>query len=849
MKEKFDVGGMSCAACSANIEKKLAGQKAVSKVEVNLLRNSMVVEYNEKEMTTKDIENIVEGIGYSASLKDDIGKKEIVKNEINESEVIKKRIIFSLIFLVLLMYVSMGKMINLPMFGFLEGSNNAVSYALLQMLLTIPILIANKKFFVNGFRGLLKKVPNMDSLVAVSASASFIYGVFAIFRMSYGLGNGDISLVESYSGNLYFDSSAMILILISVGKYLEARSKGKTTQAISKLIDLTPKIAIIRKDGVEKSVKSEEINVGDIVIVKKGMTIPVDGKVISGKGYVDEAAITGESMPVSKTIDASVTGATILVGGYIEFEAVKVGNDTALSQIIKLVEEASSSKAPISKLADKIAAIFVPTIMALATVVWIIWMIAGYGFEFSLARGITVLIIACPCALGLATPAAIMVGTGKAASKGILFKSAESIEILGKTDKILFDKTGTLTEGKPKVIKAISYNEEEKNMLQIAYSLEQKSEHPLAVAINAFAKKNSADYTDVQNYKTVDGGGIKGQINSIDYFIGNSRFIEKNSSISTEVTNEIEKSSEDGQITLLLANKDEVIGIFVIEDQLKQNSIQTVGLLNNMGIDTLMITGDSQKTASIIAKRLGIENFQAEVLPQDKDKYVQEYKNNNEKVAMIGDGVNDSPALVRADVGIALASGTDISIESADVVILDDIKKVFTAVKLSRAVIRNIKQNLFWAFFYNLLCIPIAAGVFYPAFGIVLQPIIGAAAMSVSSLIVVSNALRLKKFSDGANFGETSDIDESSFDENINEKSKVIEEKETKMKEKTIKIEGMMCEHCQGRVDEALNKIEGVSAKVDLENNCAYVEVDEKVEDSTLIKSVEEAGYKVLEVK
>lgn len=838
MKNKFDITGMSCAACSANIEKKVGKISGVSEASVSLLQNSMEVEYDEKAASADEIMRTVQAIGYGATLKGEAGKTKESKADMEENEATKVRfrLVWSIILLVPLMYIAMGHMMGLPLPEFLSGMENAVSFALAQMLITIPIMYLNRKFFEVGFKALWQRVPNMDSLVAVGAMAAFVYGAFAIFRMSYGLGQGDMDLIMMYQSDLYFESAGVILTLITVGKYLEARSKGKTSRAIEKLMDLTPDTAIVLINGEEKLVATADLQKGDIVVIKQGMKVPVDGIVQSGSGLIDESAITGESVPVSKTKGDRITSATIQNSGYLTFMADKVGEDTTLSQIIKLVEEAASSKAPISKMVDKVSGVFVPVVMIIALITGIIWMLMGKGFEFALARTITILVISCPCALGLATPTAIMVGTGHGAGRGILIKSAESLEHLGKIKTMVFDKTGTLTEGKPAVTDVIFNIDNEDKILEAVCAIEEKSEHPLSIAIVNYGREKGLEFGEAKDFEAIPGEGIIGEVDGQKYLCGNQKMMENmNINIGDKIET-LEKLSIEGKTVLLVANESLCLGMVAVADQIKENSRAAVDELNKLGIESVMLTGDNQVTANAVKDQIGIKRAIAEVLPQDKEKHIREFKDKGDMVAMVGDGINDAPALTRADVGIAISAGTDVAIEAADIVLVkNDVLDAVTAIKLSRAVVRNIKQNLFWAFFYNVLGIPLAAGLLYPAFGITLNPMVGAAAMSLSSLFVVSNALRIRFFKDGISRPMIDSV-------------KVDNVKEEEIMKKTMNIEGMMCTHCQGSVEKALYNL-GVEGVVDLEAKTATVTMTKEVSDDELIKAVTDAGYEVKSVK
>ncbi len=756
IKEKFNVTGMSCAACSAHVEKAVSAVPGVKSVNVNLLTNSMTVDYDDS-VTSKDIVRAVKKSGYGASSAESNSNDDSrMSSASDEIKSLKRRFIISLCFLVPLMYVAMYHMFNmwfgLPvppfMTDFFHGSENALTFCLTQLLLVLPIIFVNQKYFINGYRSLFHRAPNMDTLIALGSSAAVFYGIFAMFRIGYGLGHGDFALVEKYSMDVYFESAGTILTLITLGKFFEARSKGHTSDAIGKLINLAPKTAIVLRDGVEAEVSVSDIAVGDIIVVKPGMAIPVDGVVTKGSTSVDEAAITGESIPVEKAVGDHVISATVNVSGYIEFEAQKVGENTTIAQIVKLVEEASSSKAPISRLADKISGIFVPIVIGIAIISAVIWLLVGQSAEFALSIGIAVLVISCPCALGLATPVAIMVGTGKGAENGVLIKSGEALEIAHSVDTVVLDKTGTITEGKPAVTDVIALGDtDEASFLQIAYSLEKQSEHPLAGAVVAYSQENGVAELTAGDFKAEFGKGISATVDGKTYYSGNAAYIRSIGVDADEINGTIDELASEGKTPLIFADDKNLLGIIAVADVVKPTSAAAIKQLRDMGINTVMLTGDNSVTAEAIRKLIGIDEAIAEVLPQDKEKKIAELQAAGHSVAMIGDGINDSPALMRADVGIAIGAGSDIALESADIVLVkSDLLDAVTAIRLSKAVMRNIKQNLFWAFIYNVIGIPIAAGVFFAAIGLKLDPMIGAAAMSLSSVFVVTNALRLKLF-------------------------------------------------------------------------------------------------------
>lgn len=867
MKDKFSITGMSCAACQSRVEKAVNGLDGVSVASVNLLTNSMVADYDENVLSCDDIIKAVEKAGYGAKVASDnesgngsankSGDKANGEADANEEIYadFKRRLIVSFAFLIPLMYVSMGHMVGLPLPGFLSGHSNAVSFAFTQFLLCIPVLYVNRIYFKRGFKALFHLNPNMDSLIAVGSSAALIYGIFAIYRMSYALGSGDMEVVMRYHHDLYFESSVMILSLITVGKFLEAKSKGKTSEALRKLIDMAPKKAIIEVNGEQKEVSVDEVKVSDIVIVKPGSNISVDGIIIEGNTSVDEAAITGESIPVEKVAGDEVIAATINKTGFVKVKASRVGADTTFSKIIKLVDEASASKAPIAKIADKISGIFVPVVMAIAVVTFVIWLISGATFEFALSCAICVLVISCPCALGLATPVAIMVGTGKGAENGILIKSGEALEVAHSIDTVVFDKTGTITIGKPVVtdISAIGMGEDE--LLDIAYAIEEKSEHPLANAIVEYSKEHMGK-CKLERFNAISGKGVEAFAGNSRFIAGNEKFINENGIKLTEnEKNTIDNLANEGKTPLLFARDSKLIGIIAVADVIKESSPLAIRKLKSMGIKVIMLTGDNKVTANGIGKSLELDDIIAEVLPQDKESVISELKKTGRKIAMVGDGINDAPALVSADVGIAISNGTDVAIESADIILMkNDLLDVVTAIRLSKSVIRNIKENLFWAFFYNVLGIPLAAGVYYNAFGWKLNPMFGAAAMSLSSVFVVTNALRLRFFKKDRNEAEVNsknaigvEVIKTSENNNKDNINNISNNKTTVEKEKenmiVLKVEGMMCKNCVAHVEKALNSLNGVSAKADLESKLVTVDNPENVSVDAMIAAVKEAGY------
>ena len=976
MKERYHITGMTCSACSAHVEKAVNKLDGVEKASVNLLTETMEISYDENRLGPEQIVAAVEKAGYGASAlsagasvtqggaaaktglqKRTSGHDSLQKAAEAESRAMKLRLGVSVGFLVPLMYVAMYHMIyeglGIPMPDFvhryLHGNENALTFALTQLLLLLPILYMNRKFFAVGFKTLGHLSPNMDSLIAVGASAAVGYGIFALYRIGYGLGHGDMALVERYSHDLYFESAGTILTLITVGKYLESRSKGKTGEAITKLMDLSPRTAILlQEDGSEREVPTEELRPGDIFLVKPGSLIPVDGIVADGNSSVDESAITGESVPVEKQPGDKVVSATVNKAGFLKCRAERVGDDTTLSQIIRLVEEASASKAPIARLADKVAGVFVPVVMGIALVTLIVWLAAGAGAEFAISSAISVLVISCPCALGLATPVAIMVGTGVGASHGILIKSGEALQQARDIDTVVLDKTGTITSGRLKV-SALSVWDAHISLgtlVQVAAALEKKSEHPLAEAVLEAAAQKKMEIPDVRDFKAVFGRGVEGvlesdaavpdeteqdgptsffaswkepdgthrvvtgnsmeqvrsaleaagqgaqcseiQQNAVDTghgkvtkpvktgtkcFVGNLTYMEENGiPIGEQVRKGVEDTAQEGMTPLLVAREGELLGMIGVSDTVKGSSLAAIRQFEKMGIHVIMLTGDNARTAEAVRRRLNISEVIAQVLPQDKEKKISELRASGHKTAMIGDGINDAPALAAADVGMAIGAGTDVAMESADIVLMkSDLRDAVTAVKLSRAVIRNIKQNLFWAFFYNCVGIPLAAGCWYPLFGIRLNPMFGAAAMSLSSIFVVCNALRLKGFRSGFERSEShgkraedrktpareaqelqasaAALPAGEIETENQDGGDRPAEREEVMK-KAMSIEGMMCAHCAGRVQKALEEVEGVkSVTVNLEEKSAAVEMVTEVSDDALTHAVDGAGYEVKEIK
>ena len=826
MKEKYNITGMTCSACSAHVTKAVAKVNGVKNVNVNLLSNSMVVEYDDA-VSSSDIISAVTEAGYGAEIENNkVTSKQTQKLPYDtELENMRKRLVISFIFFIPVMYLSMGSMAGLPQFSFFKHYEGSFNYAFTLFLLTIHVLIVNRKYFINGFKALFNKAPNMDSLVALGSSAAVIYGIFAIYKIVHGYTYQETSIVMKYSHDLYFESAVTILTLITLGKYLETKSKRRTRDAVEKLISLTPKTAIVEKDGKEVTVAYDDIQAGNIIVVKPGGIIACDGIIISGAASIDESAITGESIPVEKKQGDKVISATINKTGHIRFKALKVGKDTTLSQIISLVEDAANSKAPISKLADKISGIFVPIVIVIALISGIFWLYMGESYEFALSIAISVLVISCPCALGLATPVAIMVGTGKGAEHGILIKSAESLEMAHNIKAVALDKTGTITEGKMKVVNIQSFKYSQNDLLQLAYSMEVKSEHPVSKAIVEKAEELQCKLLNVENFTSYSGLGISCTINNITYYAGNRKFILDNNIDITKISNML--LPDKAVAPVYIADNNEVIGIIYVADTIKESSIEAVKGFREQGIDVYMLTGDNKETAEHIANQAGINNVYAELLPQDKENIIKEIQKKGIKTAMVGDGINDAPALMRSDLGIAIGAGTDVALESADIILIkNNLLDALTAVKLSHATIKNIKTNLFWAFFYNIIGIPVAAGIFYKSFCITLNPMIAAAAMSFSSIFVVTNALRLKFFK----------AEEYSKGDKI---MKVI-----------VNVNGMNCNHCKMAVEKALNTVDGVvSAEVNLEAKNASVTLSKEVADSDLMNVVNEAGFEAVSVE
>ena len=857
--KQYTVTGMSCAACSTRVEKAVSKVPGVTSCSVSLLTNSMGVEGS---ATDQEIIKAVADAGYGASAKDAEGEKNGGANSAAASEealadhetpILKKRLLYSVGFLLVLMYFSMGHMMwNWPLPAFMDG--NHVMMGLVQLYLTVIIMVINQKFFINGFKSLFHGAPNMDTLVALGSFASFGYSSYALFAMTYAEHQGDAEAVMGYMHEFYFESAAMILTLITVGKMLEARSKGKTTDALKSLMKLSPKTAVVEKEGKETEVPVEQVRIGDVFVVRPGENIPVDGVVLEGNSAVNEAALTGESIPVDKQAGDRVSAATINQSGFIRCEATRVGEDTTLSQIIRMVSDAAATKAPIAKVADKVSGIFVPAVISIAVLTVIVWLIAGESVGFALARGISVLVISCPCALGLATPVAIMVGNGMGAKNGILFKTAVSLEETGKVEIVALDKTGTITSGEPKVTDVLAADgTSEEELLKLAYSLESRSEHPLAKAIVAYGAEKQAEQIPVSEFKALPGNGLEGKVGDADVKGGSLKFAQSQTEISEKIKSQAEKLAEEGKTPLMFLKNGILAGMIAVADVIREDSPQAVKELQNMGIEVVMLTGDNERTAKAIGRQAGVDRVIAGVLPDGKEEVIRRLKEQG-KVAMVGDGINDAPALTRADMGIAIGAGADVAIDAADVVLVKSrLSDVPAAIRLSRGTLRNIHENLFWAFFYNVIGIPLAAGIWIPIFGWKLNPMFGAAAMSLSSFCVVTNALRLNLLN----------IKDSRKDKKIRRKAAAPAgavvaaaeiNTETKMENKTMtktmKIEGMMCGHCEAAVKKALEALDGVaSAEVSHEKGTAVVTLDKDVDNAVLTKAVEDKDYKVVSVQ
>jgi Cu+-exporting ATPase len=852
-KSSFNIENMTCTACAAAIERKLNNLEPIDSAVVNFSTEKLVVNYDPQVISTETMIDIIDKLGYHAQLVDGKTKSDQtskIKKDTgykNQIIILKKRLIISLIFTLPLFYLAMAPMVHLPIPSFLDGEQNVLLNALTQMFLTLPVIYQCRHFYFNGFKALSKRIPNMDSLVAVGTSASFLYGVFVLFVLAYGFSYQNLLLIHKYAHSLYFESTTIILVLITLGKYFETKAKGRTSQAIEKLIDLVPDQAHVIRDNVELEVSIDDVLIHDTVIIRPGERIPVDGEIISGYSSIDESLLTGESIPVEKKIGDPVICGSINKTGSLKFKATKIGNDTTLSKIIQLVEEAQSSKAPIAQIADQISRFFVPIVMSISLLSFIVWTILGYDFSFALSIAISVLVISCPCALGLATPTAIMVGTGKGAEKGILFKNGPALEILGKSNIIVFDKTGTLTIGHPSVTDVIIYDKTltKNELLRMTASLEHMSEHPLSDAIIDQAYSLELSLYETTNFSSISGMGIQGNINNTTLFIGNQKLMN-NENISVEdALNDFNQLSDLGKTPLFIGWNNQLKGIIAVADTIKDNSIQAITQLKAMGLNIYMLTGDNQRTANAIGKIIGIDNLVANVLPQEKSRLIKELQSNGNQVIMVGDGINDAPALAQSNVGIAIGNGTDIAIESADIILMqNDLLNIVSAIQLSKATLKNIKQNLFWAFFYNTIGIPLAAGILFIPFGLKLNPMFAAGAMSLSSVSVVSNALSLKTFKPKLN-------------RTYHEKNKEIlntlplKSEKTKYKkeegiimENHLKINEMSCQHCVKRVETILNDIEGISAvSVNLEDGNATFNAAESVNLALVLSSLSDAGY------
>ena len=858
MKQRFRVGGMSCAACSAHVEKSVSAVPGVSGVQVNLLAGSMAVEYDENACDAQTIIKAVESGGYTAAVDD--GRQTSAPAQSPQADEalkeMKTRIIVSAIFMLVLMYFSMGEMVGLPLPSYAAGMDGMFNLALTELILALPIVIINRKYYINGFKTLLHRAPTMDALIAVGSGAALVYGIYALIQIALA---PTPEAAHSFMHDLYFESAGMILTLVTLGKFFEARAKRKTGEAIAALMDLRPQTAEVIRGGQTMQLPIEQVQVGDLVIVRGGQSVPVDGEITEGSAYLDESAITGESMPVEKHVGDTVIGATVSKSGYVVMKASRVGDDTTLSQIIRLVEEAGGSKAPIAKLADKVSGVFVPVVITIALITIVVWLLLGQTFSFALASGIAVLVISCPCALGLATPTAIMVGTGRGAEQGILIKSGESLETAHLVDTVVLDKTGTITAGHPEVTDVVLADGRNiKELLKLAASLEQASEHPLAEAIVEKAEKERISLEKAVDFKAVEGQGVLGTVEGKTVLAGNLRMMQAQNIATAGLETKAEELADRGRTVLYIAADQQILGLLAVADTVKKTSAQAIREMQKMGLSVVMLTGDHEKTARAIQRELGIERVVAEVLPQDKEKEVRRLQAEGHKVAMVGDGINDAPALTAATVGCAIGSGSDIAIESADIVLMrSDLLDVAGAIELSKATIRNIKENLFWAFFYNIIGIPIAAGCWYTAFNLKMNPMVAALAMSFSSVFVVSNALRLRFFKPKHGSTVSDNTAETTTSVTTESPVQTISVKQTTIKQsnggttmkKELMIEGMMCQNCVKHVTHALEGISGAShVQVSLENKKATVEVPESVTDETLKAAVTEAGYEVTEI-
>lgn len=829
MKKKYIIQGMTCAACAAAVERQVSKLSGVLSVEVNLLTAVMQVSFDEQKVDDQAIIKAVEQAGYLAF---PFEQRPI---DLDEQKSLQRRVIVSFAFLLPLLYLAMGPMLHFPLPDWLRSPDDVLRQAFLQILLLLPILLINRTYFTKGFYTLFHGRPNMDSLIAIGSAASVLFGLFNLVKMVYNLKEGYVELAAQYGQNLYFDSAGTILTLITFGKYLESHSKKKTTEAVSELVRLAPKTALVLQEGQEKEVPAEEVKSGDLLLIRPGAVIPVDGVVVEGHSSVDESMLTGESLPVDKKPGDSVSAATINQGGALIIRATKVGQETTLARIISVVEEAASSKAPIARLADQISGIFVPIVISISLITVLAWLLAGETVEFAVTSGIAVLVISCPCALGLATPVAIMVGTGVGARHGILVRSAEALETAQSVDTVVLDKTGTVTEGKPQIVDVKPLTDlSADEFLSLAASLEKLSEHPLARSIVAYAADRQLELKTVYDFKAVPGRGVEGIMDGRTYVAGNLAFMTEKGVEKKQLDKIAALYDQEGKTPLFFAKEDQLLGVIAVADPVKPSSKEAIERFLALGLQVILLTGDRKQTAEAIARQLGITDVMAEVLPHEKEAVIRRLQEEGRKVAVIGDGINDAPALIRADVGIAIGAGTDIAIESADIILMrNNLLDAVTALRLSKAVIRNIKQNLLWAFFYNALGIPLAAGIFYPIYGWTLSPMFAAAAMSLSSITVVGNALRLKRFKP----------------ENRDEAQNTPNPKRGVNMKKMIKIEGMSCEHCRNRIENKLNSLPGVKAQVDLQKALAVVLADPMVPDEVLVQAIEEAGYQVKDIK
>lgn len=848
-KKKYFITGMTCASCSSRVERALTKLDGMKECSVNLLKNTALCTFDENMISDDDIKKAVVDAGYGIIMEEK--KKEGANAERTsqaakrEEEGMKKRLVYSFIFTIPLFYISMGHMMNWPFLSFFRLKENSMVFALTLFLLSLPVLIINRKFFISGFKALKNKSPNMDSLIALGSGASMVYGIYALYKIAFFLGQGDLENAHNFSMDLYFESAAMILTLITLGKYFESRAKGKTSKALERLVDLKPKSAVIKTESGEMEIKADEIKAGDIAVLRTGSAVPADGVIIKGEIAVDESQLTGESIPVDKKEGERVTGASLIASGYAEMRVEKTGEDTALSRIIALVDEATASKAPIAKMADKVSAVFVPAVIIISLISLFSWLLSGSSLEFSLSFAVSVLVISCPCALGLATPTAIMVATGRAARSGILIKNAESLEALHSVDTVLLDKTGTITNGRPelrKIIRAMEIDED--TLLEYAYSAEKNSEHPLAMAVARYASARGIALLPSSSFAQSAGSGVSAIVNNKKVEIGNRRMLERLGLYKNKIKDIEESLSSDALTPLFVLIDGTLFGILGLSDEIKSSSVSAIERLKKDNLTTVMITGDNARTAEVIGKRAKVDRIISEVLPDEKEAEVRRLLEQGKKTLMVGDGINDSPALARSTVGAAIGRGTDVAIESADIVLMkSDLSDVANAIELSRATMRNIKENLFWALFYNALCIPVAAGVLYPAFGIKLSPMIAAFAMSFSSVFVVTNALRLRFFKTENTADSACQLADTGYAESV--EMDIMEKREGDCMKAELLIEGMMCMHCVKHVDEALRKCSGVeSVEVSLEDKKAVVSGSE-LNESELVEAVENAGYEV----